>query len=145
MFNELLTEAGFKPKVEKQIQGWLMTHFAYNAGMLLEGANQNGFTRMTKNVSSLQNMFATMKECMAVGEKMGIDVKSFREGRMVYQATWWNAIKTYFMFLVPGLAKSADANKNLSDWKSYSKRIWKSAQQIGVPTKILSLQYDEVV
>ncbi len=142
-FNNILEEVGFKPIIENNIKGWLMIHFAYNAGMLLEAAKQGGFQKMTKNLKSLKNMYTTIQECMDVVDKMGIDVKSFTEGKIAYQAKCWNAIKTYFMFLLPGLAKSADANKNIKDWISYSKVVLKSAQQIDVPTPILSLYHNQ--
>ena len=59
-FKSILEEVGFKPIVENNMKGWLMTHFAYNAGMLLESAKQGGFQKMTKKFRSLKNMYATM-------------------------------------------------------------------------------------
>ncbi|MEZ4780650.1 MAG: 2-dehydropantoate 2-reductase N-terminal domain-containing protein [Flavobacteriaceae bacterium] len=143
VFNHILVKAGFKPEIESNMKGWLMTHFAYNAGMLLEAAKQDGFQKMTKKFRSLKNMYATMQECMNVVDKMGVNVKSFTEGKTAYQAKRWSAIKTYFMFLLPGLAKSADATKNIEDWISYSKEIWKSAQEIGMSTPILSSYHNQ--
>jgi 2-dehydropantoate 2-reductase len=143
LFNDILLKSGFKPQVENDIKGWLITHFAYNAGMLLEAAKQDGFQKMTKKISSLSNMYATMQECMSVASKTGIDITRFKEGRAVYQAKWWNALKTYFMFLVPGLAKNADATKNIEDWTSYSKEIWKTGNQISVSTPILNAYYNK--
>ena len=73
-----------------------MTHFTYNAGMLLEGAKQNGFQNMINKINSLYNMYTTMEECMNVVGELGIDVKRFRKEKTVYNAKLWNVIKTYY-------------------------------------------------
>ena len=80
---------------------------------------------------------------MDVVNKMGIDVENFTEGKTAYQAKGRNTLKTFFMFLLPGLAKSADATKNIEDWMSYSKEIWKSAQEISMSTPILSFYHNQ--
>ena len=140
-FINILEEVGFKPRIEKNIEGWLMTHFAYNAGMLLEASTSGGFQKMTKKFSSLKNMYLTIRECMNTVDKMGLYPQQFKEGRMVYQPIGWNVLKTYFMFLLPGLAKSADANKDIDKWKSYAERIWKSARQMKIVTPILDTYF----
>jgi 2-dehydropantoate 2-reductase len=119
MVLSLLSEVGFKPQKENDIKGWLMTHFAYNAGMLSEAALQDGFQKMTKSLNGLKKMYTAMRKCINMIKNLGIDVTKFSEGRSVYSPLWWNVIKTYFLFLIPGLAKSADATKNIKDWMSY--------------------------
>jgi hypothetical protein len=120
-----------------------MTHFAYNAGMLLEAAKQDGFQKMTKTFNGLKKMYATMRECMNVVSELNIDVNKFKEGRAVYRAMWWNVIKTYLMFSLPGLAKSADASKNIEDWTSYSGKIWETAKQKNISVPILNSYHKE--
>lgn len=119
MVSKLLSESGFKPRMESDIKGWLMTHFAYISGMLSEAALQNGFKRMTKSLTGLKKMYITMRECVNVIKEYGVDVMKFSEGRSVYAPLWWNVTKTFFLFLTPGLAKSADATKDTTEWKSY--------------------------
>lgn len=119
LVSSLLSEVGFKPQKENDIKGWLMTHFAYNAGMLSEAALQDGFQKMTKSLNGLKKMYTAMRECINMIKNLGINVTNFSEGRSVYAPLWWNVIKTYFLFLIPGLAKSADATKNIKDWMSY--------------------------
>ncbi|MDH4091553.1 MAG: hypothetical protein OEV74_02605 [Cyclobacteriaceae bacterium] len=142
-FESILRAIGFKPQNEKDIIGWLMTHFAYNAGMLLEAAKQDGFQKMTKTFNGLKKMYATMRECMNVVSELNIDVNKFKEGRAVYRAMWWNVIKTYLMFSLPGLAKSADASKNIEDWTSYSGKIWETAKQKNISVPILNSYHKE--
>ncbi|MCU0447675.1 MAG: hypothetical protein MUE85_22470 [Microscillaceae bacterium] len=140
-FSAILTKTGFKPRQEKNIKGWLMTHFAYNAGMLLEAVRQDGFQKMTKKLSSLKNMYLTMRECINVAKALGIETRTFNEGKTVFQALWWNGLKTYLIFLIPGLAKSVDATKNLEDWLSYGKKVWQTAQKHQIATPILNAFY----
>lgn len=140
-FNTLLSKVGFKPKEEKDIRGWLLIHFAYNAGMLLESANQNGFQIMTKKIRSLKDMYLTMRECMNVVKELGIDIENFKEGRAVNQPIWWNALKTYFMFLIPGLAKSADSSKDIKEWKSYGLKIYNTNKNLDIKAPLLTLNY----
>lgn len=143
IFEALLTMVGFTPQIENDMKGWLMTHFAYNAGMLLEAAKNDGFQRMTKNIKSLNNMYNTMEECMKVVGELDIDVKKFKEGKTLYQAKWWNVFKTYLMFFAPGLAKNADATKNIKDWTSYSKKVWETAHRNGITVPILNSFHKE--
>jgi 2-dehydropantoate 2-reductase len=119
----LLSKLGFIPQKENDIKGWLMTHFAYNAGMLSEAASQDGFQKMTKSLKGLQKMYVAMQKCMCVIKDYGIDVMQFSDGRSVYAPMWWSILKTYFLFLIPGLSKSADATKDNVEWKSYINRL----------------------
>jgi 2-dehydropantoate 2-reductase len=119
LVSSLLSEVGFEPTKENVIKGWLMTHFAYNAGMLSEAALQDGFQKMTKSFNGLKKMYVAMRNCVNIIKDLGIDVTKFPEGREAYAPLWWNIIKTYFVFLIPGLAKSADATKNIKEWMSY--------------------------
>lgn len=121
--SNLLKSVGFNPKIEQDIKGWLMTHFAYNAGMLSEAANQGGFQKMSKSFSGLYKMYKKMRECMDVIKDIGIDTNCFSEGRSVFAPIWWNVLKTYLLFLLPGVAKSADATKDLDEWASYIKKL----------------------
>jgi ketopantoate reductase len=120
---DLLTQTGFQPRVESDIQGWLMTHFAYNAGMLKAAAQYNGFQTLTTSCSALSTMWRTMKACMNTIQEAGIDVRRFKEGKQVYSPLRLNVLKTYLMFRIPGLAKSADAGKDIIEWLSYSEAI----------------------
>lgn len=126
---DILSEVGFMPKKETDIKGWLMTHFAYNAGMLYEAALQDGFQKMTKSFSGLKKMFICIQNCMRVIQKYGVDLMKFSEGRSAFAPLWWNVLKTYFLFLIPGLAKSADATKDNVEWKSYINRLHNFAIQ----------------
>jgi ketopantoate reductase len=108
-FISILQHAGFSPTSEKNIKGWLMTHFAYNAAMMTEAARQNGFQVMTKKWSSLIRMYRLERECMSVVNHLGINSQEYAEGKKANQPLWWNAFITYLIFLLPGLAKSADA------------------------------------
>ena len=140
-FSTLLSKNGFKPKEEKDIKGWLMTHFAYNTGMLLESANQNGFQKMTKSWTSLKTMYSLIRECMCVVNKLNVETQTFKEGRIAFQPIWWNALKTYFMFLIPGLAKSADASKDIEEWRSYGQKIYNTSQNLDLAPPLLTLNY----
>lgn len=119
----LLKEVGFSPKPKTNMKGWLMTHFAYNAGMLSEAARQGGFQKMTRSFSGIAEMFKKMREAMCILKNAGVDVESFPEGRKVFYPIWWNVLKTYTLFLMPGFAKSLDLTKNLSEWNSYWDRL----------------------
>ncbi|MCU0389930.1 MAG: hypothetical protein MUE81_02325 [Thermoflexibacter sp.] len=140
----LLNQIGFKPHKELNIKAWLTIHFAYNAGMLLEAAKQGGFQTMTRSTHSIKNMYLTMRECLNIVKNLGIDIQDYKEGKEVFQAIWWNVLKMYFIFLIPGLAKSADATKNIDDWKSYSQKLWTLAQERNIPTPILTEYYGKV-
>lgn len=131
----ILQHVGFNPKMESDIKGWLMTHFAYNAGMLAAAARHDGFQNLTSSFSYLKKMFEYMQLCVDVIKKSGIPVHTFPDGKAVYRPVWWNALKTYLLFLIPGLAKSADAAKDLDEWTSYMKSLQQFAQknQIQMP------------
>ena len=133
--SELLHSAGFRPQVQTDIRGWLMTHFAFNAGLLAEAAAQNGFGNMTRNWDSLLRAYRRARACVQVAEQAGVRTSDFPEGRQAHQALWWNALKTRLLFLIPGLAESADAGKNLEEWSSYYEKVRQTAEQ--VPLEIL--------
>ena len=71
-----------------------------------------------------------------------IETQTFKEGRIAFQPIWWNALKTYFMFLIPGLAKSADASKDIEEWRSYGQKIYNTSQNLELETPLLTLNYD---
>ena len=141
IFNSILNDVGFKTKIETDIKGWLMTHFAYNAGMLLEAANQDGFKIMSKNWKSLNTMYKLIKECMQVADGLRIQTQNFSEGKSARKPLWWNVIKTYTMFLIPGLSKSADASKNLVEWKSYGHKIYLDSKKLNINCPLLQLNF----
>ncbi len=136
-FQQILINAGFRPRLEKDIQGWLKTHFAFNAALLAEAARQNGFQNMTKQWHSITRMYRLMQECMAIAEKEGVNVRHFPEGRTAFQPLWWNALKMYLMFHLPGLAKSVDASRNIMDWISYAKELGKTAEMLHFEAPLL--------
>jgi ketopantoate reductase len=126
-FEQLLQEADFKPSRQSDIASWLKTHFAYNAGMLLEAARQDGFQNMRGNWQSIRNMYRLIREFMGLAQKLGTPVQEFPEGKLAFQPIWWNTFKTFLIFLLPGIAKSADANKDLEDWESYANTMQKDS------------------
>lgn len=135
---QLLRQAGFAPKHETDIQGWLMTHFAWNAGLLAEAARQNGFVNMTKSWQSLTQMYRLTRECMQVVNHCGIHTASFAEGRAAFKPYVWNALKTRLLFMLPGLAKSADTTKNLPEWWSYAQKVYTTAVELNFQAPLLS-------
>lgn len=122
-FNRLLQEIGFEPAVEADIRGWLMTHFAWIAGMYTEAVEQGSFQKLTKRLTSLKHAYKIVDDYMQIVQKQGVDFMKYDEGAKSTQSHWWNALKTYIMFLVPGLAKSLDATKDLKVWSSYGNKI----------------------
>jgi ketopantoate reductase len=140
-FEMLLRKVGFAPNKPKDIHGYLITHFAYNAGMLMEAADQNGFQVMTKSWTSLKRMYLSIRECMMVANHLSINTMDYSEGRTSAMPIWWNALKTYLIFLVPGLAKSADANKNINEWLSYGEKIFQTAQELNLQTPLLKSKF----
>ena len=141
-FHEVLRSSGFNPNHKYDIKGWLNTHFAYNAGMLLEAAKQNGFQSMTRSFNSLGTMYKLMRECISTAKKMGVNTDVFEEGRKVNKPIFCNTFLTYFIFWVPGLAKQADATKDIGDWTSYAKVIFDKAQKQGWEMPLLSRYSD---
>jgi ketopantoate reductase len=135
--NALLCESGFKPSFEKDIKGWLMTHFAYNAGMLAEAAKQNGFRQMTSKWSSLTAMYRLIRACVEVVDACGIKTNAFDEGKKARYSLWWNVLITYLIFRLPGLAKSADATFNKAEWISYIAKIKETAQKLRISTPLV--------
>lgn len=129
----LLTEVGFNPRVEMNIKGWLMTHFACNAGMLAEAERQGGFQKMAKSFSGLSRMYLLMRDCVDTVYKLGVDVEKYSEGRSVYRPIWWNVLKSYLIFLIPGLAKNADATRDTKEWLSYLSSLQQLAQKNHLP------------
>lgn len=121
--HELLSEAGFYPKLEQDIRGWLMTHFAYCAGMLEEAALQNGFSNVSKKWSSICTMYRRIRYYLSIAEQQGVNTQAFSEGKQARQPIWWNAFKTGLIFLLPGMAKSADAALNIEEWLSYGQKL----------------------
>ena len=135
----LLRKSGFRIKNQSDMKGWLTTHFAYNAGMLLEAANKNGFRSMTKSWKSMKNMFLLIKECMIVANGLGVETKKFGEGKELGLPIWWNVLKTYLVFLIPGMAKSADAGKNIQQWRSYAEKIYDTGVKLNIQMPLLEL------
>ncbi len=131
-FNRLLKVIGYEPKVEKDIRGWLMTHFAWVAGMYTEAAKQGSFQRMTNRFSSLKHAYQVTKDYMKIAKSQGVDFSKFEEGKKSNQSHWRNALRMYLLFLAPGLAKSLDVTKDLNDWRSYGDKILETKKKIAV-------------
>lgn len=139
VFQSLLESAGFKPRQMSDIRGWLLTHFACNAGMLTAAARQNGFTVLAKKWHELQKMYLLIRECVQVVGHTGVDTGSFPEGRKAFQSLWIQTLTTYLLFLLPGVAASADAGKNLPDWLRYGQAIQQKARHLGLETPLLDV------
>lgn len=122
-FKALLRQAGFILQYQEDMKGYLRTHFAWVTGSLIEVAKQKGYQKMTKNLLSLINMYRLIRACMLIVANRNVNVRKFKEGRKACQPVWWNAIKTYLIFCIPGLAKKADANMNLEAWRSYGIKL----------------------
>jgi 2-dehydropantoate 2-reductase len=133
----LLINAGFAPREENNIKGWLQVHFAYNAGMLAVAAKYDGFQKLSKKWSALKEMYKAMREWVEVVKMLGINVSEFPERREVFKPLWLNVLKTYLMFCIPGLARSADQNKNLVEWRSYAQKVLKTARENKISTSLL--------
>ncbi|HMQ49067.1 MAG TPA: 2-dehydropantoate 2-reductase N-terminal domain-containing protein [Saprospiraceae bacterium] len=142
LFCDFLRLAGFRPRLEQDIAAWLKTHFAYNAGMMASAAKHDGFVKLTSSWSGLMDMYRLIRECMEVARLLGSDVKAFPEGRSAYKPFWWNTLTTRLIFLLPGLAKSIDAGKNLNDWWSYGKKVRETAQNQSLKTPLLDTFQD---
>jgi len=138
----LLLQVGFRPTLEEDIRGWLTTHFAYNAGMLLEAARLGGFQRLSKSFSGIVNMYKTMRECMEVAEALGVKVRNFPEGREVFSPYFWQALKMFLIFCLPGLAKSADANLDRDAWIGYGRKLWILAKKKKIPAPRLQEYFE---
>ena len=141
-FSQLLRHFGFKPRLEKDIKAWHITHFAWIAGIMTEAARQNGFQVMTKKWVSLSRAYRLTRECMDIVASRGISVYSLPEGKGTKRPIWLSVLMTYLVFMVPGLAKGIDATMNIEDWKSYGRRILHFAQTHKIETKLLETYQD---
>ena len=75
---------------------------------------------------------------MQVVNHCGIHTASFAEGRAAFKPYVWNALKTRLLFMLPGLAKSADTTKNLPEWWSYAQKVYTTAVELNFPAPLLS-------
>jgi ketopantoate reductase len=126
-FKKLLEKAGFTPTVSSDITGWLKVHFAYVGGMMHEAAIQGGYRFVAKSFSSMRSMYLHIRKCMEVVRALGTEPTAFAEGREAFGAIWWNSLKMYLMFLLPGVAEGADASFDKKDWLSYSEAIFQQS------------------
>lgn len=137
-FRGILEGSGFRPRQVEDIRGWLLVHLAVNAGLMTEACFQRGFQNMGKSLSAVKRIYHLQRECLEIIKYAGVDPLAFEEGRTAYQPIWWNSLKTFAMFRIPGLAKSIDANMNLTDWASYGKALFAFSKEKGLSAPMLA-------
>lgn len=125
----LFTGAGFSPVVQPDMRGWLLTHFAWNAGILTQALQDGGFRHMTRSWPSLTTAYRRVREAMRVAQACGVPVRRFPEGRKAFQPLWWNALQTFLLFLLPGMAQGADANRDEEEWAAFGEKVAATARK----------------
>lgn len=118
--------------VQPDMHGWLLTHFAWNAGILTQALADNGFQHMTRRWSSLTAAYKRVRKAMRVAQACGVPVHRFPEGRKAFQPLWWNALQTFLLFRLPGMAQSADANRDDKEWTAFGEKIAATALTHGI-------------
>lgn len=121
-FDQLLTSIGFKPQQKQMnIAGWLLVHYAFMGSIMTVAAKEDSFVKMTSKFKSIKDIFLLMKEYMAVVEYYNIDLKKFNESKTIYNSLWYNTLKFYLIFRVPGLARKVNLLKDINVWTSFIK------------------------
>ena len=74
----LFRETGFTVREEADMRGWLLIHFAADAGMFAEGAHGGALAGMVGNRRALQSAFETARELTPVLTSRGVDLTQHR-------------------------------------------------------------------
>jgi hypothetical protein len=117
------------------MRGWLLTHFAWNAGILTQALHDGGFRHMTRSWQSLTNAYRRVREAMQVAQACGVNIRQFPEGRKAFRPLWWNALQTFLLFLLPGMAQSADAGRDDAEWAAFGRKIAITAHRYNLTRK----------
>jgi ketopantoate reductase len=114
---------GFKPKIRPDLKEWMLTHFAWNTGIMTEAYVQGGFRNMLRRFRNLKRAYYITREAMQVVKLLGVDYLRFEEGRMSEKPVWLNAIKVALLFKMSRIARIFDAAGNIPEWKSYGRSV----------------------
>lgn len=131
-FKVLLEKAGFRPRFEEDIVGWLKTHFAYNGGMLLEAARHGGYANLSKDRKNVAQMYRVIRDFVDHAGSLGVAVRRFKDGQQAYRSVFLNSLSMYLIFRLPGIAKGADANFDEEEWRSYAEAIVEDGRNQGL-------------
>jgi ketopantoate reductase len=80
----VMREAGFKPKLSRQIIPWLQTHYAGVAAVVGCLYKAGSFQALVKSSSLFREMFLAIRESLEVCRARGINPMSFPENRLYY-------------------------------------------------------------
>ncbi len=80
----IMREAGFKPKITRQIVPWLLTHYAEIAALVGALYKAGSFTELANNSRSLKEALLAAREGLAVCRARGINPMSLPNIRLIY-------------------------------------------------------------
>ena len=80
----ILREAGFKPKITRQIVPWLLTHYAEIAALVGALYKAGSFTMLANDSALLKEALLAAREGLAVCRARGINPMSLSNIRLIY-------------------------------------------------------------
>ncbi|MFF2050527.1 ketopantoate reductase family protein [Leifsonia sp. NPDC058194] len=77
--------AGFSIREEKDMRGWLLLHFAADAGMHAQGRVHGGLAAMIGDRTAFRDALLTAQELLPVVEARGVDLRRHRRATLPFR------------------------------------------------------------
>jgi 2-dehydropantoate 2-reductase len=135
---QLFRDAGFRPRVEPDIRGWLWIHFAADAGMHSQGLKAGTLSRLVGSPRGLRDAFLTSRELVPLLEARGVDLRRHRRSLMLFRAPAWltGAALSWAATHIPSLGRSLRAHDdpNAEEPRAVCRDTLAEARRLGIPT-----------
>ena len=80
----LFRQAGFKPRIEKDIVRWLYVSFAQNCAMVGASTKARGYQNLASDPAAIRDLYDATREALAIVRGRGIDPTAVGQARSFY-------------------------------------------------------------
>lgn len=130
----LMRSAGFNIVEQKDLRGWLWTHFALNAGLHAQALQAGSMAHMMNSVDQGRSAIRNVREVLPVVQARGVHLGNFNKHVAMFQLPTWvgaTVLKGAYRLHRPTRA-IVDSHANPEELKHFCRDLLDEAQRLGI-------------
>jgi len=134
-------QAGIGAREEEDMRGWLLLHFATDAGMFSRARAAGGLARMVGDPRALRDAFLASRELLPVLEARGVDLRRHVAATLPWRLpglTAWMLAAATVLVPIARVSLAAHTDPDAAEHRAVLEDARSTARQLGIPTPRLA-------